>query len=187
MLDRQRHHRVHFSDVWDEMMRVPWYTNLTMENVIYHSKSRHLAVQQQHAKPLVHQPSYKLRYYYLDLAHGGSFHSLAEDNSVKEEDLAEIWEQVEEADAKELAQFVQEKAFVKIKLHEVPDGTVIIDGVWVRVWKIKQGKKILKSRMCARGCFDPQKAELSTLQIHYGKSPFPAAPALDCSSDGHMS
>lgn len=187
MLDRQRHHRVHFSDVWDEMMRVPWYTNLTMENVIYHSKSRHLAVQQQHAKPLVHQPSYKLRYYYLDLAHGGSFHSLAEDNSVKEEDLAEIWEQVEEADAKELAQFVQEKAFVKIKLHEVPDGTVIIDGVWVRVWKIKQGKKILKSRMCARGCFDPQKAELSTLQIHYGKSPFPATTAIDCSSDGHLS
>ena len=70
---------------------------------------------------------------------------------MKEEDLAPIWDLVEEADAKELAQFVTEGAFSKIN-----------DGIWIRCWKMKLGKRILKSRMCVRGCFDPQRMDLAT-------------------------
>lgn len=88
--------------------------------------------------------------------------SLQEENAVTEQDLAPIWNLVEEADAKELAQFIRQKAFRKIKLADVPEGAVVIDGIWIRCWKMKQGKKILKSRMCARGCFHSQRFELST-------------------------
>ena len=78
-----------------------------------------------------------------------------------------IWHQytlVEEADEKELRQFVDEKAFTNVLLSDIIDdpNVVIIDGIWVRCWKIKLGKKIVKSRMCARGCFDPQRMELAT-------------------------
>ena len=66
---------------------------------------------------------------------------------MKEEDLAPIWDLVEEADAKELAQFVTEGAFSKIKLDDILADTVVIDGIWIRCWKMKQGKRILKSRM----------------------------------------
>ena len=39
---------------------------------------------------------------------------------------------------------------------------MIIDGTWVRRWKWKGNQRIIKSRMCARGCFDPQKDFLAT-------------------------
>lgn len=53
-------------------------------------------------------------------------------------------------------------AFRKVRLSDLPTDTVIIDGTWIRRWKIKDGQRVVKSRLCARGCFDPQKEELST-------------------------
>ena len=134
---------------------------MTFDMAINHFKVRHEQVCERLCQPLVHQYSSKQRSFYVDLMKGCFVSMTAEDN-IAEKDLPDIWPQVEEADAKEIAQFVHEKAFQKILLRDVPEGTVIIDGTWVRRWKLKSGKRIIKSRMCARGCFDPQKDLLAT-------------------------
>ena len=163
MLDRSRRVRLHSADLWTQTLAVPqWFAKATMEMISNTVKIKHDSVQQNLGQYLVHVASAKERHFHLDLAHGGSFVSMTAEDNINEEDLYPIWEQVEESDAKEVAQFAQEKAFQKIKLTDVPEGTVIIDGTWVRRWKWKQGKRIVKSRMCARGCFDPQKEELAT-------------------------
>ena len=163
MLDRKKMNRLRLQDFWASTMEIPrWMNGLTMEEVNVHFSCQADQVRQRHASYLVHQPGSRLRHVHLDLAHGGSYLSLTDELNIKEEELADLWPLVEEADAKELAQFVQEKAFEKVLLEDILADTVVIDGIWVRCWKYKQGKKILKSRMCARGCFDPQKQELST-------------------------
>ena len=134
---------------------------MTFDMAINHFNVRHEQVCERLCQPLVHQYSSKQRSFYVDLMKGCFVSMTAEDN-IAEKDLPDIWPQVEEADAKEIAQFVHEKAFQKILLRDVPEGTVIIDGTWVRRWKLKSGKRIIKSRMCARGCFDPQKDLLAT-------------------------
>lgn len=40
---------------------------------------------------------------------------------------------------------------------------IIVDAIWVRKWKrYPDGSIRVKSRLCARGCFDEQKSELAT-------------------------
>lgn len=83
-------------------------------------------------------------------------------DDIGEEDVYSIWSQVEEADKKELLQFVQEGAFKKRHVDSFRD-EVIIDARWVRKWKIMaNGQRQVKSRLCARGCLDRQKDLLTT-------------------------
>ena len=70
-----------------------------------------------------------------------------------EEDFRNFPDLIREADRKELSQFVHYKVFKKRHLPRLPPGANLVDCTWIRVWK--KGK--VKSRLCARGCFDKQK------------------------------
>ena len=86
-----------------------------------------------------------------------------EHDDINEEDALKIWPMVEEADKNEVEQFVQENAFKKIHRLEISEAMVVIDARWVRKWKkLADGKKKVKSRLCARGCLDRQKEFLTT-------------------------
>ena len=86
-----------------------------------------------------------------------------EHDDINEDDVAKIWPLVEEADKSEVEQFVQEDAFKKIHRLEISESMVVIDARWVRKWKkLADGKKKVKSRLCARGCLDRQKDLLTT-------------------------
>ena len=162
MIDRSRKMRLHLQEFWADTMKIPkWFSSLTTAMVQQMAKDRHAGLQQQ-CSYLVQFPSMRERQFYVDLAGNGCFVSMTAEDNIAENDLASIWPLVEEADAKEIAQFVDEKAFEPVRLQDAPEGTVIVDGTWVRRWKWKLGKRIVKSRMCARGCFDPQKDFLAT-------------------------
>ena len=62
---------------------------------------------------------------------------------------------IKEADHRELRSFVEHKVFEPLHRSKLPKGTNLVDCVWVRKWA-ERGVKI-KSRLCARGCFDRQK------------------------------
>ena len=86
-----------------------------------------------------------------------------EHDDIDEEAALKIWPLVEEADRLEVEQFVQEAAFEKVHRLAITDDMVVIDARWVRKWKkLADGKKKVKSRLCARGCLDKQKSLLTT-------------------------
>ena len=100
--------------------------------------------------------------WHADLQTGSIFRVDSTTDSIEEEDLPAIWPQVDEADYKEISQFVQEKAFRAVRRSELPENCALIDGIWVRKWKkTANSKRIVKSRMCVRGCHDPWKNELN--------------------------
>ena len=72
-----------------------------------------------------------------------------------EQEMCEYSYLVHEADRVELEQFIKFKIFTTKLIQDLDNGSNIVDCVWVRKWAIK-GQKV-KSRMCARGCFDKQK------------------------------
>ena len=74
-----------------------------------------------------------------------------------------IWNEVDKADEAEIRQFAEEKAFQKVHRLQITSDMVQVDGVWIRKRKrYPDGTLKMKSRMCARGCFDQQKAQLTT-------------------------
>lgn len=78
--------------------------------------------------------------------------------------VVEVWPDVEAADLKEIEQFVNEGAFTKIYRSAWTDDMVFVDAIWVRKYKrLSDRKRIVKSRMCARGFLDDkQKDKLAT-------------------------
>ena len=86
-----------------------------------------------------------------------------ETDNIDENEMYAVWPQVEKADAEEIRQFVDTGSFAKIHVNSVGDDAVIVDAVWIRKWKrLPDGGCKVKSRLCARGCFDSQKSLLST-------------------------
>lgn len=74
----------------------------------------------------------------------------------------QIWPEIDEADWKEIQQFVDEKAFKPIHPLPLTQDTVKIDAKWVRKWKRYPDKPVkMKSRLCARGCLDQRKTQLT--------------------------
>ena len=74
-----------------------------------------------------------------------------------------MWPEIDEADKKEIQQFVDEKAFKPIHRLQLTQDMVKIDAKWVRKWKRYPDKSVkMKSRLCARGCLDQQKTQLTT-------------------------
>lgn len=62
-----------------------------------------------------------------------------------------------------MAQFVREDAFEKLRISRVSDDMVVVDCTGVRKFKKNpDGPKEAKSRLCARGFMDAQKAALPT-------------------------
>ena len=116
-----------------------------------------------HGRPLVSWPGKKHENFLVDLHDGASFKVDTETDIIGEEDVFPIWEQVEEADKKELRQFIETKSFRCVALNTLSEDTVVIDATWVRKWKRKaDGSIVVKSRLCARGCFDPHREHLTT-------------------------
>ena len=99
--------------------------------------------------------------YHADIRKGGIFRVDASTDSIQEDQVYGIWEQVDAADKKEVSQFLQEKAFKKIKRSDLGKDAILIDAIWVRKWKKQEGLRVVKSRLCARGCHDPFKHEMS--------------------------
>ena len=87
-----------------------------------------------------------------------------ETDNINDDDITpDIWKQVDEADSLEVKQFVDEKAFKPIHKMQVNSDMVVIDCRWVRKWKRQPDRSLkIKSRLCARGCLDSQKSQLTT-------------------------
>ena len=98
-----------------------------------------------------------------DLKEGSIFRVDASTDAIDETQAYEVWPQVEEADIKEIAQFVNEKAFKPVRRQDLDQHCAIIDAIWVRKWKrMTDNNRIVKSRLCVRGCHDPWKSELNS-------------------------
>ena len=86
-----------------------------------------------------------------------------ETDVLTEAQLIAHWPLFEKSDADEIAQFVHEDAFEKLHISQVSDDMVVVDCTWVRKFKRNpDGSKKAKSRLCARGFMDAQKAALPT-------------------------
>ncbi|OLQ01786.1 hypothetical protein AK812_SmicGene15471 [Symbiodinium microadriaticum] len=100
---------------------------------------------------------------FADLATGHVYKVDDETDLIQENEVYDIWPQVEQADASEVSQFVETKSFKKMHRSALTSDVVVIDARWVRKWKrMADGSRKVKSRLCARGCFDSQKEALST-------------------------
>ena len=100
---------------------------------------------------------------YADLRSGEVYKVDESTDNIDEEACYDIWDEVEAADAAEVKQFVDTRSFEPLHRNAMPHDCVIVDSVWVRKWKrLPSGQRKVKSRLCARGCFDRQKDMLST-------------------------
>ena len=112
---------------------------------------------------LVEFPGKGPKNFYVDVLNGEMYKVDDETDNITEEDCWGIWPLVEQADAAEIGQFVETKSFKKIHRQSLEEDMVIVDAVWIRKWKrMPDGSRKVKSRLCARGCFDTQKDLLST-------------------------
>ena len=99
--------------------------------------------------------------WYADLRQGNIFRVDSTTDNITEDDVYKIWPQVDEGDVKELAQFVEQDAFKPVRLSDLGKDVAIIDAIWVRKWKKAVTGRLVKSRLCARGCHDPYKHMMS--------------------------
>ncbi|CAE7665697.1 unnamed protein product [Symbiodinium sp. CCMP2592] len=95
-----------------------------------------------------------------DLNIGSIFRVDSSTDNIEEHDVYDIWPQVHEADEKEISQFVNENAFAARRRDSLGSDCAIIDAIWVRKWKKTASGRMVKSRLCVRGCHDPWKHEL---------------------------
>ena len=103
-------------------------------------------------RPLVEWPGRVYEDFHVDLQDGSSFKVDTDTDVISEADVFPIWDQVEEADKKELKQFIDTKSFRCVAMNEISEDTVVIDATWIRKWKRKaDGSLVVKSRLCARG------------------------------------
>ena len=100
--------------------------------------------------------------YLLDL-YTGDAHNVGDDSVMPtDEDLRGYPHLVDEADHREVEALCNHKVFIpRLKRYRLA-GANVVDCVWVRKWSIKYKK--VKSRVCARGCFDKQKQLLESIQ-----------------------
>ena len=100
---------------------------------------------------------------FADLLHGEVYKTDDDVDNIAEDEVYGIWPLVEESDASEIKQFVDTGSFRKMRINSLTEEIVLIDSVWIRKWKrVPDGSRRVKSRLCARGCFDSQKELLST-------------------------
>ena len=97
--------------------------------------------------------------YYYDINTNEVFRIDQETGILTDSDYRNYSKLVLEADRRELSQFVEHKVFLPRLRSSIdfsnPANGNLVDCTWIRRWKIFQ--KEVKSRMCARGCFDRQK------------------------------
>ena len=93
--------------------------------------------------------------YLIDINSGEVFKVDDTTALLTDDDLRRYPKLVDEADRKELKAFVSHKVFVAKYKRDLPRDANCVDCVWVRKWAKLHVQ--VKSRMCARGCFDKQK------------------------------
>ena len=161
---RQRTHLLQSSermaDVFLSMHQHQWQFSLPKE------KLRQEVFAEEHVRP---RPSENYLFYMhtdgwmADLLQGAIFKVDTSTDAIEENDVAPIWPAVDEADHKEIGQFVQECAFQAVRRDDLPRHCAVIDAIWVRKWKrMADGTRGVKSRLCARGCHDPFKGETAS-------------------------
>ena len=101
----------------------------------------------------------------IDLVAQEAFGVDEDTDNLTEQDLIDHWPEVDQADRKEITQFVDQEVWQKKSVDELKHSPV--DAIWVRTWKWKEsatGEKarIVKSRLCARGFLDSQGYMLNT-------------------------
>ena len=100
---------------------------------------------------------------YASLLDGEIYKVDDETDNIAESEVYDIWPQVDKADEEEVKQFVDTGSFKKVHVNSISSETVVVDSVWIRKWKrYPDGSRRVKSRLCARGCFDNQRDTLST-------------------------
>ena len=106
--------------------------------------------------------------FYYDLF-GDHCFSVTQEDLLTEEDVANFFPQVEEADRKEVASFVHFEVF---ELDDASNSFNTVDAVWVRKW-ISRSPPLVKSRCCGRGFWTSRrKVSVDTL-------PPPRCSAID--------
>ena len=78
--------------------------------------------------------------------------------NLTEDDMRRYASLVIEGDRKELEQFIKFDVFEVVARAQLPPKANVVDCTWVRKWKVKG--KVVKSRLCSRGCFDRQKYQI---------------------------
>ncbi|CAE7721255.1 unnamed protein product [Symbiodinium sp. CCMP2592] len=117
----------------------------------------------QPAQHLFVWPSKRHQELLADINSGEIYKVDEETNNIGEHEIYEHWPLVDKADGDEVRQFVETKSFKKMHRNGLTSDVVIVDCIWVRKWKrYPDGTRRVKSRLCARGCFDSQKEMLST-------------------------
>lgn len=115
---------------------------------------------------MIEGPWHKSTCFYLDVRTGecvvGSSGGLAVGrDDLTEEEIVQHWDLVEEADLKEIKQFVDLNVWKKISLYDID--IAALDAIWVRKWKkLADGTWIVKSRLRVRGFLDLQKTAIPT-------------------------
>ena len=100
---------------------------------------------------------------YMSVRTGECYRVDADTDNLTEAEIAQHWRLVDEADRKELQQFVDEAIFRLRHVRSLDGGMDVMDAVWVRKWKkLADGTYIVKSRLCIRGFLDPQKSLIPT-------------------------
>lgn len=89
---------------------------------------------------------------FQDLVTGEILRVDSDTGLLTEAEMVKYAQLVYNADHKELNSFTDHKVFTARRREP---GDNVVDCIWIRKWKI-YGKEV-KSRMCARGCFDKQK------------------------------
>ena len=93
--------------------------------------------------------------YYVTICDGQILKVDDDKDNLSEADMAKYGHLIYAADRKELEAFITQKVFAVEKRRSLEKGANCVDCLWIRKWIIV-GKSI-KSRLCARGCFDKQK------------------------------
>ena len=97
--------------------------------------------------------------FYMDIIDGTCYRVDQETDNLTAEDFVKYEREIIEADRKEIEGFLKHKIFEVKNLMSATQRPMSC--VWVRKWKIKDGKRIVKSRLCVRGFLDPQKSMLT--------------------------
>ena len=100
--------------------------------------------------------------YFVDLVTLDIFRVDDDTSLLTEEDMAQYPHLIDQADHKELKAFIVHKVFKPTLRENLGSGANLVDCVWIRKWAIKY--QLVKSRMCARGCFDKQTYLIDRLQ-----------------------
>ena len=156
-LNKKRQISLKFPDTWKKDSQLFYQSIRTFRLHYYNEKKKNL--------PMLFNIEYKYDCGALACLRTARIYKVDSDTSnIDEENIDPmLWKEIDLADEAEIKQFADEKAFKKIHRMQIAEGMIEIDGVWIRKKKRYPGGELkMKSRMCARGCFDSQKHQLTT-------------------------